>query len=208
MCRGSMRCAAVLLCAAALCVAAAGARTAAAAAAAAEPAGTGDLGDTMRLLAQRRHGTAGFVEQQFLAMLKKPVESRGELIYDAPDRLEKRTIEPHPESLLLEGDVLTVQRGRRRHVLDLRSYPQILPFVESIRATLAGDLPALSRVFNVEFTGSLERWSLRLVPLDSALAKTVARIRIEGARDSLLSVEIRQPDGDRSLMTVRPHDPP
>jgi hypothetical protein len=169
---------------------------------------TGELAATMRLLAQRRHGTASFIEQQFLAMLKKPVESWGEMIYDAPDRLEKRTVEPRAESLLLEGDVLTVQRGKHRHVVDLHSYPQILPFVESIRATLAGDLPALSRVFSVDYTGSIERWSLRLVPLDPALAKVVARIRIEGARDSLLTVEIRQADGDRSLMTVRPHDPP
>ena len=40
---------------------------------------------------------------------------------------------------MLDGDVLTVRRGQRRRVIDLKTYPQILPFVESIRATLAGD---------------------------------------------------------------------
>jgi hypothetical protein len=29
-------------------------------------------------------------------------------------------------------------------------------------------------------------------------------VRIDGMRDQLLKVEIRQPDGDRSLMTLRP----
>ena len=163
------------------------------------------LDGVMHSLALRRHGQVSFVEQQFLSMLKRPVESYGELIYDAPSRLEKRTIEPRPETLVVEGDVVTVQRGRRSHVLDLKAYPQILPFIESIRATLAGDRAALERHFRLQFTGSEMRWSLVLTPLDAQLAKTVAEIRIDGARDELSRVEIRQSDGDRSLMTLRAH---
>src|ERR1700733_4405075 len=106
-----------------------------------------DLDDVMHLLAQRQHGRVEFVEQQFLAVLKHPVESSGELRYDAPDRLEKRTLEPRAETLVLEGGMLTQQRGEHRRVLDLHRYPQILPFVESIRATLAGDRNALERIF-------------------------------------------------------------
>jgi hypothetical protein len=40
--------------------------------------------------------------------------------------------------------------------------------------------------------------------LESKVKQSVAQVRIEGARDQLLKVEIRQPDGDRSLMTLRP----
>src|SRR5271170_7780101 len=92
-----------------------------------------DLDELMRLLAARQHGRVDFVEQHFLALLKRPVESWGELFYDAPDRLEKRTLAPRPESLVLAGDVLTMRRGSHSHVLDVKAYPQILPFVESIR---------------------------------------------------------------------------
>jgi len=162
-----------------------------------------DLDDVMHLLAQRQHGRVEFVEQQFLAVLKHPVESSGELRYDAPDRLEKRTLEPRAETLVLAGGVLTEQRGEHRRVLDLHRYPQILPFVESIRATLAGDRGALERIFHVDFTGSVERWSLTLVPLDQQLTRIVKQVQIDGARDQLLRVEIRQADGDRSLMTLR-----
>jgi hypothetical protein len=162
-----------------------------------------ELDEVMHALGERRHGEVSFVEQQFLSLLKRPVESSGELIYDAPDRLEKRTLEPHPESLLVVGDVLTVRRGQHRRVVELKSYPQVLPFVESIRATLAGDRAALERVFRLEFAGDFARWTLVLVPLDAHVAKTVSQIKIDGARDDLLKVEIRQADGDRSLMTLR-----
>src|SRR5580658_9318594 len=80
--------------------------------------GLHDLDEVMHLLALRQHGRVEFIEQQFLAILDRPVESSGELRYDAPDRLEKRTLKPHPENLLLAGGVLTVERGRSRRVVD------------------------------------------------------------------------------------------
>jgi hypothetical protein len=162
-----------------------------------------DLDAVMGLLAMRRHGRVEFVEQQFLAILDHPVESSGELRYDAPDRLEKRTLLPHPEDLLLSGGVLTMERGGRSRVLDLQRYPQIQPFVESIRATLAGDRSALERVFHVDFSGNVQRWRLTLVPLDGRLTRNVKQVQIDGSQDQLLRVEIRQADGDRSLMTLR-----
>jgi hypothetical protein len=166
--------------------------------------GASELDELMGLLATRQHGRVEFVEQHFLHLLDHPIESSGELRYDAPDRLEKRTLKPHAETLLLAGGVLTVERARDRRVLDLRAYPQIQPFVESIRATLAGDRSSLERLFHVEFAGSLGRWTLTLVPLDPNVKRSVAQVRIDGMRDQLLKVEIRQPDGDRSLMTLRP----
>jgi outer membrane lipoprotein-sorting protein len=163
-----------------------------------------DLDAVLESLATRRHGTVDFVEQKFLSLLKRPVESSGTLVYDAPDRLEKRTLEPRPETLLLRGDVLTVQRATRSRVLDLKSYPQILPFIESVRATLAGDRAALEKQFVLQFSGNLARWTLTLKPVNAELAKSIRQIQIDGSGNDLLRVEIRQADGDRSLMTLRP----
>jgi hypothetical protein len=167
-------------------------------------AGFSDLDRVMGLLAMRQHGRVEFIEQHFLAVLKRPIESSGELRYDAPDRLEKRTLKPHAETLVLTGGVLTVERAHSRREMDLHAYPQVLPFVESIRATLAGDRGALERVFRLEFSGSVSRWTLTLVPLETKIKQSVSQVRIDGAGDQLLKVEIRQPDGDRSLMTLRP----
>jgi len=166
-------------------------------------AGAGDLDTVMSLLAQRQHGRVEFVEQKFLSILDHPIESSGELLYDAPDRLQKRTLLPRAETLLLDGSVLTMERGGHRRVLDLHRYPQIQPFVESIRATLAGDRAALERVFHVEFAGGVRRWSLTLAPLDRQLQRTIKQVQIDGSQDQLQRVEIRQTDGDRSLMTLR-----
>jgi Outer membrane lipoprotein carrier protein LolA-like len=163
-----------------------------------------DLDQLMELLAQRKHGHVTFTEEHFLAMLDRPLESSGELLYDAPDRLEKRTLRPKPETLVLEHGVLTAHRGHRTYVLDLRDHPQIVPLIDSIRAALAGDKPALEGMFKVELDGTLDRWTLLLAPLDATVARSVRQIRIEGAREAIRSVEIHQADGDRSLLTIGP----
>jgi len=84
----------------------------------------------------------------------------------------------------------------------------MLPLIESLRATLAGDLPALKRLFDVDFAGNLDRWTLTLTPHDPKVAKAVSRVRIDGSRDVLYKVEIFEAGGDRSLMTLRDHQGP
>jgi len=167
-----------------------------------------ELDQLLQLLAARRHGHVTFTEVHTLAMLERPLYSSGELLYDAPDQLEKRTLHPKPEDLRLEHGVITVQRGHRTRVLSLRDYPQAVPFVESLRATLAGDRTALERYFSVQFSGSLARWTLELEPADAALARTVQHVRIEGERDRIQTVETRQSDGDSSVLTIGPEVAP
>jgi hypothetical protein len=196
-----------LLPAVALCVAmalgASGALRAAPPAAATSPAEAQPaLDELMRLLAARKHGHVSFTEVHVLAMMQRPLESSGELTYDAPDWLEKRTLQPRPETLVLAGGVLTIHRGGRTRTLQLAQHPEIAPWAESIRATLAGDRAALERYFHVTFSGSLAHWSLLLVPVDPARADTIATIHITGDGADLRTLEIRQPDGDYSVLTI------
>jgi len=86
----------------------------------------------------------------------------------------------------------------------LRDFPQAVPLVESLRATLAGDRAALERYFSVDFSGDLDHWTLELLPADVAIRSSVRRILISGERDHIHTVEIQQPDGDSSTMTLGP----
>jgi Outer membrane lipoprotein carrier protein LolA-like len=174
---------------------------------AADPAGEAGptaLDEVLRLLAARHEGHVTFTEVHTLAMLDRPLESSGELLYEAPDHLEKRTLKPKPEDLRLDHGLITVQRGSRTRTLELSQYPQAVPFVECLRATLAGDRAALERYFRVQFSGSLAHWTLELEPAEAKLARTVDHIRIEGERDVVHTVEIRQSDGDSSVLTIGP----
>ena len=165
------------------------------------------IGQLMAALAKNPQGAATFTEKKFIAILEQPIESSGELLFIAPARLEKRTLKPKPETMVLDGDILTLERGRRKHVLQLKDYPEVAAMIESIRATLAGDRKALERVYHLALDGGNERWTLVLTPLDPKVGAVIARIRMEGVKDVVHSVEILQADGDRSLMTIEKRAP-
>ena len=161
-----------------------------------------DVTQLMQGLAKNKSGRATFVEKKYIALLEAPVESSGELLYTAPDRLEKRTLKPRPESLLIEGGSLTVERGKRRMVLRLQDYPELVAFTESIRGTLAGDMVALRRVYNLDLEGSEERWTLTLRPIETKMLEVVQRVRIAGSHAEVRTIEIEQTDKDRSVMVI------
>jgi hypothetical protein len=166
-----------------------------------------DLTQLMQGLAQNKSGRASFVEKKYIALLDKPVESSGELLYTAPDRLEKRTLKPRPESMLIESGTLTVERNKRRMTLRLQDYPELVAFTESIRGTLAGDVAALRRIYNLDLEGSEERWILTLRPVETKMLEVVQRIRIGGSRAEVKTIEIEQTDKDRSVMVIAPLAP-
>lgn len=196
----ALRRAAVMLTAAAAALA-----LALAAPAHAADAGSGwNLDRLMSTLAQHKSGRATFTETKYLSIATQPVESSGELVFVAPDHLEKHTLSPKPEHLVVDGDMLTVERNNRKYTLALARYPELGAFIDSIRATLSGNRFVLEQVYKVALAGRGDDWTLTLTPLDARMLKVVSTITLDGTRDVLRSVAIRQADGDHSVMRLQP----
>ena len=163
-----------------------------------------DIGQLMNDLARNKGGRAKFVEKKFLAVLDKPLIATGEMTYTAPDRLEKRTLTPKPETMLLEKDSLTLEREKQKLTINLASQPEALAFIDSIRGTLSGNRAALERNYGLHLSGSAEKWTLTLLPSDQKIASLVQRITVSGNRGQVRQIEYLQADGDRSLLAIEP----
>ena len=162
------------------------------------------LEQLMQTLAQVKSAKATFVERKHFRVLTGPLESSGTLVYTAPGSLEKHTLAPKPESLVLDKDTLTFEdrtRNRRRTVR-LQDHPALWVFVEGLRATLAGDLPTLNRLFRVGLEGIDSGWILTLDPREPDIQRIVRRIRLTGARAAVRTIEIEEAEGDRSVMIL------
>jgi hypothetical protein len=171
---------------------------------AAETAAAWGLEQLMQNMAQVKSARGHFTERKYMAMLNAPLDSSGTLVYTAPARLEKYTLLPKPETLVLEQDKLVIEfkdRNQRR-TLALRDYPVIWAFVESIRSTLAGDLQTLNRFYRTSLTGSEERWRLSLVPAEPTMQSVVKEIHIGGGGNQVRTIEIVEGEGNRSVMTI------
>jgi hypothetical protein len=166
-----------------------------------------DVAALMSMLAAAPPGRATFLETKYLSLLDHPVETRGELRFTPPAHFEKRTIGLDAETLIADRDTVTVERAGQRRTLSLTQYPEIAVFVDSIRGTLAGDRALLEKTYTVALAGTPERWTLSLKPRAGKLTRVVSRIEIAGSQAHVHRVEIQQPDGDRSVMSITPATP-
>ncbi len=170
----------------------------------AEPAAPWGVDRLMLQLSEVKQSQARFVERKYLKVLKAPLELSGTLTYTRPGRLEKRTLKPKPETLTVDGDKLTLENPARneRRVLKLQDYPVLWGFVESIRATLGGDIKALERFYRVELEGGPAKWQLYLAPRDRKMNEVISLIRIDGSHARVDTIEVQEARGDRSVMKI------
>lgn len=168
------------------------------------PATEWGLPQLMQSLAQKQSSQGKFTERKFLSVLNKPLESSGTISFQAPGHLEKHTLVPKEESLVLDQGVLTIDSKARniKRTLVLQEYPAVWAFVESIRSTLAGDLPMLERFYTVKLEGGATKWRMQLLPLELKTREVVREIVITGRGNRVVSIDTSESNGDRSSMTV------
>ncbi|MEN9482020.1 MAG: hypothetical protein RLZZ298_3415 [Pseudomonadota bacterium] len=161
-----------------------------------------DLAQLMNDLAKHKGGKAKFVEKKTISLLDKPVVSTGEMTYIAPAYLEKRTLTPKPEILILDKDMLSIERDKQKLSINLSNQPEALAFIDSIRGTLTGNRAALEKNYGLYLSGTTDKWVLTLLPSEPKIAALVLRIVVTGSKNQIRSIEYLQADGDRSLMTI------
>ena len=161
-----------------------------------------DLAHLMARFATVKSASAQFVERRYLHFLKGPLVAKGVLVFTAPDRLEKKTLEPAPEDMVVDGDTLTIQREGQTQTLSLSAYPQVGAFIEGIRATLTGDAASLQRIYQTDLRGIESDWLLQLQPRDPAMQAVVRSISIWGNGNVIDRIQTIEHDGDRTDMRI------
>jgi hypothetical protein len=166
-----------------------------------------DFARLMGELAQVQTSRARYSEVKRVALLQKPLQLSGTLLYARPGRIEKRQTLPVEEVISVDGDWLTVEREGKTRRISLQSATLVAALVESLRATLAGDGAELERLYRVRVQGTRQRWTLALAPREVEVAGVVKSIVIAGSGSRIGRLEILEPGGDGSVMTIHEESP-
>ena len=166
-----------------------------------------DFARLMAQLAQVQASSARYSEVRRVAVLQKPLQLSGTLLYERPALIEKRQILPFSEVIRVDGDRLTVEREGKTRELMLQNSPLIAGLVESLRATQAGDGAELERLYSVTMGGTRQRWTLVLTPREAEIAGVVKSIDIAGSDTRIVRLEILETGGDGSVMTIHEKSP-
>ncbi len=146
-----------------------------------------------------------FTESKELAILELTLIQTGILHFQSPDKLDKQILTPVASSFEIDGPRLTIKSaGNPDQVMMLDDNPQLRAFAESLRAVLAGDLPALQHHFHTRLEGSSEHWQLILQPVDKLLARQIKQIEVQGDATEIRQFIVLENGGDRTTTSLEP----
>ncbi|MET0388829.1 MAG: outer membrane lipoprotein carrier protein LolA [Polyangiales bacterium] len=163
-----------------------------------------DLPQLMAAFARMSGLEASFVEEKRLGLLARPLESRGRLYFARPGLLLRRVESPQRSEVVITPKELKLRDADGEQVLDLRSRPDIGPFVESLSWLFLGDQKKLSAVYKLEFVPGHDKtpWQLTLVPKADPLVHIVTHIRMLGSGLAVSEIQIREKSGDETLTHI------
>lgn len=158
-----------------------------------------DAGQILREIAAAASAEVRFTETRTSRLLKTPLVSSGVLRYGPAGRLQKDTLQPFRETVVIEGGQVTIERDGAQTVVPLvaDSAPAVL--VQALRAVLGGQVQELQAHYRVAAEGSPDDWRLDLQPRADG---SPLRLRLTGSGGDVRDIEVRGSAGDRVLTTL------
>lgn len=139
----------------------------------------------------------GFREVRTTRLLKTPLRSSGVLRFVPPNRLERETLQPVQESIVIEDLQVTIERGGAQTVISLASGSAPATMAETLRAVLGGRTRELEARYRATAMGTSEGWSLSLEPRTADGA--ILSIRLSGRGANVDEIEVRERSGDKTV---------
>lgn len=167
--------------------------------------GTDLAGQIIAHLGQVPERAQPFHEQKDMAALTHPLLSSGVLLFHRPAYLEKNTEAPRPEKLVIDGSMVSIQRGTGSvHNVPLSQSPALALLVTTMRAPLEGDMASLTHDYTLSAQGDLGAWTLNMAPLSPQAVHLVRLVVLKGRNNAIQSLKIVQANGDVQTLTLDP----
>lgn len=157
---------------------------------------------------------ARYEEEKHLGLLAVPIKSRGAMYFLPPGYLARVIDEPEPSRVLITPtEMRTIARGKEKRV-DLARSADLRAFVTSLVQVFAGKREGLAQLWSIGYapiTDDPRGWTLTLVPRAdaegrAALTRMVSSLKLTGAGESVRSIEVLEPNGDRTVTRIGSSD--
>lgn len=170
---------------------------------------TTGLSAVLASMARDTPGRLAFTETRDDPMLEERQQFTGHLEFHPPDTLIRTVDGPRGETVRIQGNLLTVERGGKiRRELSLDEQPPLAGFAAAFRALMGNDPATLQAHYEIELDGDPSRWQLRLTPRDRTLSRFLLGMEIHGGDGQLREILTREAGGHESHMRLEPAEGP
>jgi hypothetical protein len=167
----------------------------------------GELDKVFELFAAQGERRKAFIERRHSVLFRNPPEARGTFYFKPPALLERDVVSPHRENVRIDAETVTLRtEGDDGKVIErkasLATIPQLAGLVLTLRATLAGDLATLRRMYLIDLKQPLPRWRIDMTPVDEPVAGAVSAITMSGERGEVERIQFTETTGDRTELLL------
>lgn len=152
-------------------------------------------------LARPEPSEVRFFERRTSAVLIEPIYSHGHMRRPAPGVLEK-TVDSEPSQSMRIADgrveVRTPEQPTRR--FSLNRAPGLGLLAQSFDALLSGNAALIADQYSAKTEGDIDAWRMTLTPINSRLARRVAKLVLAGGGGEWRCFDMEMGDGERSRL--------
>ncbi|RZI43908.1 outer membrane lipoprotein carrier protein LolA [Herbaspirillum sp. HC18] len=146
---------------------------------------------------------ADFVQEKQMAAFKKPLVTRGRLVFVRGEGVIWQ-IESPLKLIYVLGDDRIVEIGEdgKANVRSAKDVPGIAHVGRIFRALLGAQTNAIADGFTAQADGSMDAWRITLAPRPGPVGQFIRQIQLSGTR-YVDRVVIDEPSGDKAVIVFR-----
>ncbi len=168
-----------------------------------------ELDKLFALFAAQGERRKAFIERRHSILFRNPPEQRGTLLFKPPALLERDVTSPKRERVRIDAETVTLTTvGDDGKPLErkaqIAAIPQLGALVTTIRATLAGDINALRKLYFITLAEPMPRWRVEMKPIEEPQAGGVMAIVMAGEKGDVTRIQFTETTGDRTELLLSP----
>ncbi len=144
---------------------------------------------------------ANFSQEKKITVLKKPLISSGELIFDRHTGVYWSLTTPYKSKIIIDNEKLTsIDDDNKKIVIKASEQPMLYGFTKIFMAIFSGNTDELKKHFEIYFKKEKETWQIGLIPTSSELKKVISKILLTGKDNRVHSITLWETNSDITVI--------
>ena len=166
--------------------------------------GQANFQQVIQLLQQDKVNRSDFIQQKKIQILKRPLISKGYLIFSQEKGLYWKIESPLESAFLITEQATIEQIYQEGRLISSKKHPVMSHhFATLFMQLFTGNIKQLSKQFKVDFQPQgKQSWQITLIPKERLLQKAIDFIQINGKRH-LNELKIQEKNGDSNIYLLQ-----
>ena len=140
---------------------------------------------------------ANFTQSKKIKVLKRPLKSNGELIFDRAIGVYWKLLKPFESTVVIDNNKLTsIDDDGKKISIKAEDKPMLYGFTKIFLSIFSGNTEELKKHFVIYYGKKESGWQVGLSPKSSELKKVLKKILLSGEKESVSAITLWESNGD------------